>query len=113
LWYQFPQCGEKHDEDWLAANLDLGGPGEAVEVGIGLTLGGERGCRNLRGHEHVCSGLERDRIRALLAEEALDYLKAPVVRVGGFGIPFPYVHENLYMPTVPRVLKAIQKVAQH
>jgi len=52
-------------------------------------------------------------ISALLAEEALDYLKAPVVRVGGFGIPFPYVHENLYMPTVPRVLKAIQKVAQH
>jgi pyruvate dehydrogenase E1 component beta subunit len=52
-------------------------------------------------------------IAALLAEEALDYLKAPVVRVGGFGIPFPYVHENLYMPTVPRVLKAIQKVAQH
>jgi pyruvate dehydrogenase E1 component subunit beta len=52
-------------------------------------------------------------ISALLAEEALDYLKAPVVRVGGFGIPFPYVHENLYMPTVPRVLKAIQKVAHH
>ena len=52
-------------------------------------------------------------ISALLAEEALDYLKAPVVRVGGFGIPFPYVHENLYMPTVPRILKAIHKVAEH
>ncbi len=52
-------------------------------------------------------------ISALLAEEALDYLKAPVVRVGGFGIPFPYVHENLYMPTVPRVLKAIRKVVEH
>jgi len=52
-------------------------------------------------------------ISALLAEEALDYLKAPVVRVGGFGIPFPYVHENLYMPTVPRIMKAIHKVIEH
>jgi pyruvate dehydrogenase E1 component beta subunit len=52
-------------------------------------------------------------ISALLAEEALDYLKAPVVRVGGFGTPFPYVHENLYMPTVPRILKAVHKVAEH
>jgi pyruvate/2-oxoglutarate/acetoin dehydrogenase E1 component len=52
-------------------------------------------------------------ISALLAEEALDYLKAPIVRVGGFGIPFPYVHENLYMPTVPRVMKAIHKVVEH
>ena len=52
-------------------------------------------------------------ISALLAEEALDYLKAPIVRVGGFGIPFPYVHENLYMPTVPRVIKAIHKVVEH
>lgn len=52
-------------------------------------------------------------ISALLAEEALDYLKAPVIRVGGYGIPFPYVHENLYMPTVPRILKAINKVLEH
>jgi len=52
-------------------------------------------------------------ISAILAEEALDYLKAPVVRVGGFGNPFPYLHENLYLPTVPRILKAIQRVAQH
>ena len=52
-------------------------------------------------------------ISALLAEEALDYMKAPVVRVGGFGIPFPYVHEDLYIPTIPRILKAIHKVVEH
>lgn len=46
---------------------------------------------------------------ALLAENALDYLKAPVARVGGLDIPFPYVHEDLYAPTPPRILKAIRK----
>jgi pyruvate dehydrogenase E1 component subunit beta len=52
-------------------------------------------------------------ISAFLAEEALDHLKAPIVRVGGFDTPFPYVHENLYMPTVPRILKAIHKAFEH
>jgi 2-oxoisovalerate dehydrogenase E1 component beta subunit len=52
-------------------------------------------------------------ISAFLAEEALDYLKAPIVRVGGFNIPFPYVHENLYIPTLPRILDAIRKTAKY
>jgi len=52
-------------------------------------------------------------ISALLAEQALDYLKAPVARVGGFDIPFPYVHEDLYAPTPQRVLGAIQKTVSY
>ena len=51
-------------------------------------------------------------ISAFLAEEALDHLKAPIVRVGGFDTR-SHVHENLYMPTVPHILKAIHKVFEH
>lgn len=52
-------------------------------------------------------------LAAFIAEEALDYLKAPIIRVGGFNIPFPYVHEHLYMPTPTRILSAIRKAATH
>ena len=52
-------------------------------------------------------------IAAIIAEEAIDYLQAPVARVGGFDTPFPYVHEKLYMPTTRRILGAIRKAARH
>jgi len=52
-------------------------------------------------------------ISAFLAEEALDYLKAPIARIGGFNIPFPYVHEDLYAPTTQRILGAIRKTARY
>ncbi len=52
-------------------------------------------------------------VSAFLAEEALDYLKAPIIRVGGFDTPFPYAHENLYIPTPLRILNAIKKVAAY
>jgi pyruvate dehydrogenase E1 component beta subunit len=52
-------------------------------------------------------------ISALLVEQALDYLKAPVARVGGFDIPFPYIHEDLYAPTTQRILKAIHKTVSY
>jgi pyruvate dehydrogenase E1 component beta subunit len=52
-------------------------------------------------------------ISAIIAEEALDYLKAPVLRVGGFDTPFPYVHEDIFPPSVQRTLKAIRSVYGH
>ena len=52
-------------------------------------------------------------VSAFLAEEALDYLKAPIARVGGFNTPFPYVHEDVYLPSVPRILKAIRKTIRY
>lgn len=52
-------------------------------------------------------------ISALIAEGALDYLKAPVLRVGGFDTPFPYVHEDIYPPSVQRTLKAVRSVYGH
>jgi len=49
-------------------------------------------------------------IAAQIAERGLLHLKAPIVRVAGFDVPFPYALEEEYMPNANRVLKAIEKV---
>lgn len=49
-------------------------------------------------------------IAAQIAERALLQLEAPIVRVAGFDVPFPYILEDEYMPNANRVLNAIQKV---
>ena len=49
-------------------------------------------------------------IAAQIAERCILSLKAPILRVAGFDVPFPYVLENEYMPNAPRVLAAIEKV---
>ncbi|MGC8949421.1 MAG: alpha-ketoacid dehydrogenase subunit beta [Thermoprotei archaeon] len=52
-------------------------------------------------------------ISALISEKAIEYLKAPIIRVAGFDTPFPYTLENLYMPNTQRVLKAIKHVMSY
>jgi 2-oxoisovalerate dehydrogenase E1 component beta subunit len=49
-------------------------------------------------------------IAATLAEEAIEFLRAPVVRVAGFDTPFPYALENLYLPNAQRIGAAIERV---
>jgi pyruvate dehydrogenase E1 component beta subunit len=49
-------------------------------------------------------------IAAQIAERSLLHLKAPIIRVAGFDVPFPYVLEDDYMPNANRVLSAIEKV---
>ncbi|GJM21007.1 MAG: 2-oxoisovalerate dehydrogenase subunit beta [Planctomycetota bacterium] len=49
-------------------------------------------------------------ISAIVAEKAIDVLEAPVKRVSGFDVPFPYTLEHVYMPHADRVLKAIEGV---
>jgi len=49
-------------------------------------------------------------IAAQIAERCILNLKAPILRVAGFDVPFPYVLEDEYMPNAPRVLAAIEKV---
>jgi pyruvate dehydrogenase E1 component beta subunit len=49
-------------------------------------------------------------IAAQIAERALLQLEAPIVRVAGFDVPFPYVLEDDYLPNANRVLNAIEKV---
>ena len=49
-------------------------------------------------------------IAAQIAERCLLHLEAPIVRVAGFDVPFPYALEEEYMPNANRVLNAIEKV---
>jgi 2-oxoisovalerate dehydrogenase E1 component beta subunit len=48
-------------------------------------------------------------ISAFVAENAIEYLRAPILRVAGFDTPFPYTLEHDYMPTTDRILHAVRK----
>jgi len=52
-------------------------------------------------------------ISAVIAERAIEYLKAPILRVTGYDTPFPYTLEEYYLPSAPKVLKAIDKIMQY
>jgi 2-oxoisovalerate dehydrogenase E1 component beta subunit len=49
-------------------------------------------------------------LAAIVAEQALTSLQAPVLRVTGYDTPFPYSLEHSYLPDAPRVLRAIEHV---
>lgn len=51
-------------------------------------------------------------ISALIAENAIEYMEAPIRRVTGFDTPFPNTLEHHYMPDERRVLDAIEEVAR-
>jgi 2-oxoisovalerate dehydrogenase E1 component beta subunit len=59
----------------------------------------------------TCSYLSE--IAALLAEQAVDSLQAPITRVTGLDTPFPYALEAVYLPHPARVLKALQDVLSY
>jgi pyruvate/2-oxoglutarate/acetoin dehydrogenase E1 component len=48
-------------------------------------------------------------IAAFLAENAIEHLEGPVVRVTGWDTPFPYALEKAYMPNVERLVRGIKK----
>jgi len=52
-------------------------------------------------------------ISALIAENAIESLQAPIIRVTGFDTPFPYALEHLYLPDSNRILNAIEKVMSY
>jgi 2-oxoisovalerate dehydrogenase E1 component beta subunit len=51
-------------------------------------------------------------ISAMIAENIIEYMEAPVARVTGFDTPFPNTLEHHYMPDARRVLDAIEHVAK-
>ncbi len=63
-------------------------------------------------HEAARTGGFGGEISAILAEKAILYLEAPVIRVAGFDTPFPYSLEGLYMPDDFRVWNAIKQVTE-
>ena len=52
-------------------------------------------------------------LAALVAEQALTFLLAPVLRVTGYDTPFPYTLEHAYLPDAPRVLRALEHVMRY
>lgn len=48
-------------------------------------------------------------ISATIAENAIEYLEAPILRVAGFDTPFPYTLEHIYLPDSRRIFEAIEK----
>ena len=52
-------------------------------------------------------------LAAILAEKAIYDLQAPVLRVTGYDVPYPYwTIEDAYMPSVERVVDAVRRVLQ-
>ena len=53
-------------------------------------------------------------LASLISEKAFDTLRAPVARVGGYDVPYPSgALEDEYLPSIDRVLGAVQKVLEH
>ncbi len=50
-------------------------------------------------------------ISALIAENAIEYMEAPIRRVTGFDTPYPNSLEHHYLPDERRVLDAIEETA--
>ena len=50
-------------------------------------------------------------VSAVLAEKAIFDLRAPILRVTGYDVPYPYWQlEDAYMPSVERVSDAVRRV---
>ncbi len=52
-------------------------------------------------------------VAATIAEEILDLLLSPPIRVTGFDTPYPYAQDKLYLPTVTRILKAAKRALDY
>ena len=52
-------------------------------------------------------------VAAVLAEKAILDLRGPVLRVTGYDVPYPYWQlEDVYMPSVARVLDAVRRLLE-
>lgn len=62
-------------------------------------------------HEAPVTGGYGGEIAARIAEDDFESLQAPVLRVGGFDMPYPPAKsEDLYLPDVDRILDAVDRV---
>lgn len=52
-------------------------------------------------------------IAAYVSENVIDLLRAPIVRVAGYDVPYPLAHEGLYLPNPARIYMAISKVMSY
>lgn len=63
-------------------------------------------------HEAVKQGGVGGEIAAIVAEEGLDYLDAPIVRIGAPFTPIPFARplEQAYRVTSDKIYKAIKQI---
>lgn len=52
-------------------------------------------------------------VAATIAEQVLDQMDAPPLRVTGFDTPYPYAQDKLYLPSATRILNAAKKVLDY
>jgi pyruvate/2-oxoglutarate/acetoin dehydrogenase E1 component len=53
-------------------------------------------------------------LAAIIAEKAMLDLRGPVLRVTGYDVPYPYWQiEDAYMPSVERVVDAVEKLLEY
>ena len=52
-------------------------------------------------------------ISALVQERCFTSLEAPVARITGWDVPFPYTLENDYLPLAPRILQKLRELSQY
>jgi pyruvate/2-oxoglutarate/acetoin dehydrogenase E1 component len=64
-------------------------------------------------HEAPRTGGIGGEIAAIIAEQAIDSLSAPILRVTGYDTPFPYSLEHIYLPDADRVHRAIEEAAHY
>ena len=90
---------------------------EVIDLRSILPWDQERVCESVRKtgravivHEAPRTGGFGAEVAATIAEECIESLEAPIVRVCGFDTPFPYTLEHVYLPEPPRVVRAIEKV---
>jgi pyruvate dehydrogenase E1 component beta subunit len=93
-----------------AQNIDV----EVIDLLSLVPFDSETICRSIEKtgrlvvvHEAPQTGGFAGEIMATVQEKVFHRLEAPLKRVTGFDMPFPYIHENHYMPTPDRVLDAV------
>ncbi len=52
-------------------------------------------------------------LAATIAERAIDYLSAPILRVTGLDIPVPFALEDYYVPNERRIMEAVNKLLNY
>jgi len=73
----------------------------------------EKTCRLLIAHEAVKAFGIGAEISAMVAEEMIDCLDAPILRVGAPFTPVPFNLERFYLPQAEDVIKAAKKVLEY
>jgi 2-oxoisovalerate dehydrogenase E1 component beta subunit len=64
-------------------------------------------------HEAAYTGGLGAEIAAIIAERAMPYLSAPILRVCGYDIPVPYAHrERFYIPSTQRIINALDRLME-